>query len=70
MVKKEETGNPDRVQLLCPGLQGVIFTRGWAGAGELSSRLGLVTEAAEASEGMDLYAYLVAQLSRAAGRTT
>ncbi|MGW5847929.1 thymidine kinase [Streptomyces sp. NPDC055254] len=47
------------------GLQGVIFTRDdRAGAGKLSSRLGLVTEAIEAPEGMDLYAYLVAQLSR------
>ncbi|MCJ0869143.1 thymidine kinase [Streptomyces sp. AP-93] len=46
------------------GLQGVIFTRDdRAGEGKLSSRLGLVTEAVEAPEGMDLYAYLVAQLS-------
>lgn len=41
-----------------------------AGEGKLSSRLGLVTEAVEAGEGMDLYAYLVAQLSQGAGRTT
>src|SRR6478609_7853702 len=42
------------------GLQGVIFTRDdRAGTGKLSSRLGLVTEAVEAPEGMDLYAYLV-----------
>ncbi|MGW6855746.1 thymidine kinase [Streptomyces xanthophaeus] len=47
------------------GLQGVIFTRDdRAGEGKLSSRLGLVTEAIEAPEGMDLYAYLVAQLSK------
>ncbi|MCX4783523.1 thymidine kinase [Streptomyces sp. NBC_01264] len=46
------------------GLQGVIFTRDdRAGEGKLSSRLGLVTEAVEAPEGMDLYAYVVAQLS-------
>ncbi|MEU1212194.1 thymidine kinase [Streptomyces sp. NPDC005791] len=47
------------------GLQGVIFTRDdRAGEGKLSSRLGLVTEAVEANEGMDLYAYLVAQLTK------
>ncbi|MBT2468918.1 thymidine kinase [Streptomyces sp. ISL-66] len=47
------------------GLQGVIFTRDdRAGEGKLSSRLGLVTEAVEAPAGMDLYAYLVAQLSK------
>lgn len=47
------------------GLQGVIFTRDdRAGEGKLSSRLGLVTEAVEADENMDLYAYLVAQLSQ------
>ncbi|MFD6886358.1 thymidine kinase [Streptomyces sp. NPDC059957] len=47
------------------GLQGVIFTRdGRAGEGKLSSWLGLVTEAVEVPEGMDLYAYLVAQLSK------
>ncbi|WP_329540186.1 MULTISPECIES: thymidine kinase [unclassified Streptomyces] len=47
------------------GLQGVIFTRDdRAGEGKLSSRLGLVTEAVEASEGMDLYAHLVDQLSQ------
>lgn len=47
------------------GLQGVIFTRDdRAGEGKLSSRLGLVTEAVEAGPGMDLYAYLVAQLSQ------
>ncbi|MFG2621492.1 thymidine kinase [Streptomyces sp. NPDC048507] len=49
------------------GLQGVIFTRDdRAGEGKLSSRLGLVTEAVEAGEGMDLYAYLVAHLSKGA----
>ncbi|WP_329620786.1 thymidine kinase [Streptomyces sp. NBC_01255] len=47
------------------GLQGVIFTRDdRAGEGKLSSRLGLVTEAVEAPQGMDLYAYLVTQLSQ------
>lgn len=47
------------------GLQGVIFTRDdRAGEGKLSSRLGLVTEAVEAAEGMDVYAYLVNQLSK------
>ncbi|MFD7716234.1 thymidine kinase [Streptomyces sp. NPDC059814] len=47
------------------GLQGVIFTRDdRAGEGKLSSRLGLVTDAVEADRGMDLYAYLVAQLSK------
>lgn len=47
------------------GLQGVIFTRDdRAGEGKLSSRLGLVTEAVEADEGMDLYAHLVDHISR------
>jgi len=47
------------------GLQGVIFTRDdRAGEGKLSSRLGLVTEAVEVAEGMDLCGYLVAQLSQ------
>ncbi|MFF3560464.1 thymidine kinase [Streptomyces sp. NPDC002574] len=47
------------------GLQGVIFTRDdRAGEGKLSSRLGLVTEAVEAAEGMDLYGYVVDLLSR------
>ncbi|MFE1776121.1 thymidine kinase [Streptomyces sp. NPDC059008] len=47
------------------GLQGVIFTRDdRAGEGRLSSRLGLVTDAVEADEGMDLYAYLVDHLSQ------
>ncbi|MEU3656546.1 thymidine kinase [Streptomyces sp. NPDC014735] len=47
------------------GLRGVIFTRDdRAGEGKLSSRLGLVTEAVEAAPHMDLYAYLVAQMSK------
>ncbi|MGW7574989.1 thymidine kinase [Streptomyces sp. NPDC054765] len=47
------------------GLQGVIFTReDRAGAGKLSSRLGLVTDAVEAAPGLDLYAFVVEQLSR------
>lgn len=47
------------------GLEGVIFTRDdRAGEGRLSSRLGLVTDAVEVEEGMDLYAYLVAHISR------
>ncbi|WP_327178393.1 thymidine kinase [Streptomyces sp. NBC_01335] len=47
------------------GLQGVIFTRDdRAGEGKLSSRLGLVTEAVEAADGLDLYAYVVNQLSQ------
>ncbi|WP_328765248.1 thymidine kinase [Streptomyces sp. NBC_00272] len=47
------------------GLQGVIFTRDdRAGQGKLSSRLGLVTEAVEAAPGMDLYGYLVGQMSK------
>ncbi|MEU6442869.1 thymidine kinase [Streptomyces sp. NPDC047046] len=47
------------------GLQGVIFTRDdRAGEGKLSSRLGLVTDAVEATEGMDLYGYLVDRLSQ------
>ncbi|MFG2879141.1 thymidine kinase [Streptomyces sp. NPDC048337] len=46
------------------GLQGVVFTRDdRAGEGKLSSRLGLVTEAVEVTDGMDLYAHLVAELS-------
>ena len=49
------------------GLQGMIFTRDdRAGEGKLSSRLGLVTDAVEAAEGMDFYAHLVDHLS--AGR--
>lgn len=47
------------------GLQGVIFTRDdRAGEGKLSSRLGLVTDAVEAEEGMDLYANIVDRVSR------
>ena len=43
----------------------MIFTRDdRAGEGKLSSRLGLVTEAVEAATGMDLYAYVVDQLSQ------
>ncbi|MFH8981998.1 thymidine kinase [Streptomyces varsoviensis] len=50
------------------GLQGMIFTRDdRAGEGKLSSRLGLVTEAVEAADGFDFYAYVVAHLS-AGGR--
>ncbi|MBH5337389.1 thymidine kinase [Streptomyces pactum] len=50
------------------GLQGLIFTRDdRAGAGKLSSRLGLVTDAVEAAEGLDLYAHVVARLT-AGGR--
>ena len=47
------------------GLQGVIFTRqDRAGEGKLSSRLGLVTEAVEVTDAMDLYGYLVGELSQ------
>ncbi|NGO45564.1 thymidine kinase [Streptomyces ureilyticus] len=47
------------------GLQGLIFTRDdRAGEGKLSSRLGLVTEAVEAGPGLELYGYVVEQLSR------
>ncbi|MFS4095507.1 thymidine kinase [Streptomyces sp. AF1A] len=47
------------------GLQGLIFTRDdRAGEGKLSSRLGLVTEAIEAEREMDLYAYVVDELSQ------
>ncbi|MGW6707163.1 thymidine kinase [Streptomyces sp. NPDC054956] len=46
------------------GLVGVIFTRqDRAGEGKLSSRLGLVTDAVEVTDTMDVYAYLVAELS-------
>ncbi|GCD34324.1 thymidine kinase [Streptomyces chrestomyceticus JCM 4735] len=46
------------------GLQGMIYTRDdRAGRGKLSSRLGLVTEAVEATDGMDFYAHIVAALS-------
>ncbi|MER6676235.1 thymidine kinase [Streptomyces sp. NPDC000983] len=47
------------------GLQGINFTRNdRAGEGKLSSRLGLVTDAVEVTEGMDLYGYLVDRLSK------
>ncbi|WP_031486346.1 thymidine kinase [Streptomyces bicolor] len=47
------------------GLAGMIFTRDdRAGEGKLSSRLGLVTDAVEVEDGMDLYAYVVDHLSR------
>lgn len=47
------------------GLQGITFTRDdRAGEGKLSSRLGLVTDAVEVEDGMDLYAYVVDHLSR------
>ncbi|TJZ41570.1 thymidine kinase [Streptomyces piniterrae] len=46
------------------GLQGVIYSRNdRAGSGRLSSRLGLVTEAVEAADGMDFYAHVVGQLT-------
>ncbi|MFI8105205.1 thymidine kinase [Streptomyces sp. NPDC086023] len=46
------------------GLVGVIFTRqDRAGEGKLSSRLGLVTDAVEVTDPMDVYAYLVRELS-------
>ncbi|MET7318780.1 thymidine kinase [Streptomyces thermodiastaticus] len=47
------------------GLKGLIFTRDdRAGEGKLSSRLGLVTDAIEARPEMDLYAYVVDELSQ------
>lgn len=47
------------------GLQSVIFTRDdRAGEGKLSSRLGLVTDAVEVADGMDLYGHVVDMLSR------
>lgn len=47
------------------GLQGVIFTRDdRAGEGKLSSRLGLMTDAVEATPEMDLYAYVVGRMSQ------
>ncbi|GAA2925138.1 hypothetical protein GCM10010446_06680 [Streptomyces enissocaesilis] len=43
----------------------MIFTRDdRAGGGKLSFRLGLVTAAAEATEDVELYGYLVDHLSR------
>lgn len=45
------------------GLVGVVFTKGdRAGEGKLSSRLGLVTEAVEVEDGMDLHGYLAGRL--------
>ncbi|MBM4793062.1 thymidine kinase [Streptomyces sioyaensis] len=50
------------------GLQGMIYSRNdRAGHGRLSSRLGLVTEAVEAADGMDFYAHVIGHLS-AGGR--
>ncbi|ARQ68103.1 thymidine kinase [Streptomyces marincola] len=50
------------------GLTGLIFTRNdRAGAGRLSSRLGLVTDAVEADESFDFHAHLVTYLT-AGGR--
>ena len=47
------------------GLRGVIFTRDdRAGEGKLSSRLGLVTNAVEASGGMNLYQHVVGLVTR------
>jgi thymidine kinase len=47
------------------GLQAVIFTKDdRAGEGKLSSRLGLVTDAVEVTDGMDLFAHLVGLISR------
>ena len=47
------------------GLRGVIFTRDdRAGEGKLSSRLGLVTDAVEASGGMNLYQHVVGLVTR------
>ncbi len=47
------------------GLVGLIFTRDdRAGEGKLSSRLGLVTDAVEVEDGVDLYAYIVEHLSQ------
>ncbi|MCX4829921.1 thymidine kinase [Streptomyces sp. NBC_00006] len=46
------------------GLQGLIFTRDdRAGEGKLSSRLGLVTDAVEVADDLDVYAYVVDHLS-------
>ncbi|GGX32076.1 thymidine kinase [Streptomyces noursei] len=46
------------------GLQGMIYSRNdRAGRGKLSSRLGLVTEAVEAADGLDFYAHVVDHLS-------
>ncbi|MER5438160.1 thymidine kinase [Streptomyces sp. NPDC002790] len=46
------------------GLQGLIFTRDdRAGEGRLSSRLGLVTDAVEVADDLDVYGYVVDHLS-------
>ncbi|KAA6213526.1 thymidine kinase [Streptomyces albofaciens JCM 4342] len=46
------------------GLQGMIYARDdRAGRGKLSSRLGLVTEAVEATDDTDFYAHIVGTLS-------
>ncbi|MCQ4044805.1 thymidine kinase [Streptantibioticus rubrisoli] len=46
------------------GLEGLIFTRDdRAGAGVLSSRLGLSTKAVEATDDLDFYGYVVGRLS-------
>lgn len=46
------------------GLQGMIFSRDdRAGHGKLSSRLGLVTEAVEVVDDLDLYVHVVESLS-------
>ncbi|MYW67313.1 thymidine kinase [Streptomyces sp. SID8379] len=47
------------------GLQGMIFTRDdRAGEGKLSSRLGLVTDAVEVADDLDVYAYVIDHLSQ------
>jgi thymidine kinase len=47
------------------GLAGIILTRDdRAGQGKLSSRLGLVTDAVEVEDGMDLYVHIVDHLSQ------
>ncbi|MFD3480765.1 thymidine kinase [Streptomyces sp. NPDC058695] len=47
------------------GLKGMILTRDdRAGEGKLSSRLGLVTDAVEVADDLDVYAYVVDQLSQ------
>ncbi|WP_112465979.1 thymidine kinase [Streptomyces triticisoli] len=47
------------------GLAGMILTRNdRAGEGKLSSRLGLVTDAVEIEDGMDLYTHIVDHLSQ------
>lgn len=47
------------------GLQGMIFTRDdRAGEGRLSSRLGLITDAVEVSDGFEFHAHLVGHLTQ------